>query len=1256
MPDYKEILVHHDLKAIKPQKVRLLIAQFTTSQEDWEQKDGLYFQKNLDSVRSNIDKLLTTARQYTVDMVIFPELSVPSQCISEIQSWSRETGATVIAGSHYHKIEDNYISRCPIIVDGEVFFTEKTTPAPSEKSPLEGEGIVSGNKIALIRNSPVGNFGVLICSDYLNSNVRRILIENDIDILCVPAFQNNSELYYSRMNIDCEESENGIYIVYANMQYDKLGDGRSALFGKMHKSWLEQIRDKGLTDMNPFHKIFEMRSNHNFVVVEVDLYHKRPFINRNVYSDPNVFFIKTEIATDHLTTQFSKSIAHSDERYKKIKKSYSPSALPYYSEIDRKLVSKNRLENINQALSYLQENRLLLFSGLAGVGKTTLARSLVDFVPVNPPFWFTFTRESETTLEEILEELAGYLNTPEIAGFKEEKRSAGKVDIRRLTDELQNRDSTWIFFDDLSYILDENRHFKDPNLEMLFKSLRNNTHEARIIITSRILPLLNTGESLIDPGNEEKQKVEGLKTAFAIEYLKEKGLLDIEYKKLEELVNSVAGHPLALKLLIENVKEYGIQDTLNDLSEYKASEKAIIEKARRLFEKVARDEKELLERISVYRQPEEKDAIKYMFTENTSRDVLKKLLGKSLLETDHNGKYWLHPLVQEFAYNDLRNKEEVHLIAANYHSTLDKTYGNIEKTIYDYTKLNKTISEELIKYLLKALEENPLDISINLLIISSFQNNNTTSPLFFDLIEKVLSNQPLEIAIKRLAVGALVRNKDLDAKKALNILIKFIDGGDNNLRHKSIDLLGKFFDKHLDKCIDIIYRIILYGSSTDLDHLCDAIQDSGCIDEKFTDVFKRIDKSDKENITPRSKSIAVNYLRKCGLKEKSHVSEIFSSLESMDPYESIAYLDDLIFDCDKIEFNKHIINNCTLIKVLENLYKYNEKYVLSLIKKLITVSIKAELGEETVLLISTVLLSDEGFYYDSVKSFVEDDNLYVRIAGFLTVVQAYSCAIFFKNKYAIESEQFENYFKLLEKNSIKIMEILKKDNYLKEMATVFLQEIENPSQRQKPKESYKIVGELVSHVFGQLTLKINDLLGYLNEIDTQKNPIHMMVFAVFMSFTNIESEKIYSVWMNKKDGNLVSDILISSFDKMRSYPSSLLSIVSKISRQESNSLNDKRYLVYRASVFLIAIPNETINLYDKLLSDSSYGDKDLKIMIIFALSLLPKWVYFFEKFSTDMSSESSLIKINAQRIIQNLLNDENEEVRFLTKNSCNEEW
>lgn len=194
-----------------------------------------------------------------------------------------------------------------------------------------------------------------------------------------------------------------------------------------------------------------------------------------------------------------------EELKHEILNSYSPSVLPDYSENLIKFVTENRAEELSEALNQLQENKIILFSGIAGIGKTTLARVLINFRPkdILEPFWFNFYHNKDANLEDVLEALAAYLETPEILSFKG-KRQAGITDINRLTEELRKRNSLWLVFDDLSYILNEERKFKDPEMDLFFTSLRKNTHRAKIIITSRILPLLENGESLIDQVNEKK--------------------------------------------------------------------------------------------------------------------------------------------------------------------------------------------------------------------------------------------------------------------------------------------------------------------------------------------------------------------------------------------------------------------------------------------------------------------------------------------------------------------------------------------------------------------------------------------------------------------------------------------------------------------------------------------------------------------------------------------------------------------------------
>ncbi len=348
---------------------------------------------------------------------------------------------------------------------------------------------------------------------------------------------------------------------------------------------------------------------------------------------------------------------------------YNPSMLPEYPERLKKFVTENRAYKLREALKYLEKHRILLISGVGGVGKTTLARALIDLKPGNvpEPFWFSFYKNPDVKLSDILEKLAAYMKAPEITAFKSERREPGKIDVDKLTGELHRRSEIWLFFDDLNTVLEDTK-FSDKEIEILFSSLRYSTHNAKIIITSRILPKLGNEDSLIDVvEDEEKQHLNGLSTDFAVDYLAKNGLGSLEQNKLEELVTGVDGHPLALKLLISLVKKYGASDTLKDLTRYKKLREDIIKKTKKLFDKLARDERELLECISVYRKDEIMDAIEIMFTDRTPIDAVDNLIDDSLLETDHNGNYWLHPLVQEFSYDDLENKKEVHNLAMNYY-------------------------------------------------------------------------------------------------------------------------------------------------------------------------------------------------------------------------------------------------------------------------------------------------------------------------------------------------------------------------------------------------------------------------------------------------------------------------------------------------------------------------------------------------------------------------------------------------------------
>lgn len=351
---------------------RAMICQFNYSEFDWEKSNGLYFLTHNSKIEEKVNEMLNIAKKNLVDIVVFPELSIPYKLIEIIQDWSREQGAIVVCGSHYHRNSDNkFISRCPVIIKGVVYFTEKLSPSPFEKSPIIGDGIIGGQKVLKFRNSFVGNFAILICSDYLDDNVKALLQINDLDFFCVPSFQKDSELYFRRMSIDCESSENGIFILYSNFLETIQGDGKSSVFGIMDNMYTQKLKESGYTDLNPDKKLLQFDTLSQYFVVELMINNKRPFVNRNIQSAPNFMVLSTSSTLESNDFEFVEKIANYDDRYKKI---------------DDLFVKPLEYEDILESLDI---NNMVFIIGDPGVGKTyTAIRILKHYFELGyEPVW-----------------------------------------------------------------------------------------------------------------------------------------------------------------------------------------------------------------------------------------------------------------------------------------------------------------------------------------------------------------------------------------------------------------------------------------------------------------------------------------------------------------------------------------------------------------------------------------------------------------------------------------------------------------------------------------------------------------------------------------------------------------------------------------------------------------------------------------------------------------------------------------------------
>ena len=416
---------------VKPKKISVLNWQLNFNEIDFRTDSDLPLISNSDSLDRQFKRIFQIATENSVDLIILPELSVPSNRINLFQDFSKKQGIAIIAGSHYYKKDGLNYSRCPIIINGSVYFTEKINPSPLEKSITVKKGLTPGNEISVFYNTPVGNFATFICADYLDHEIRNKVIELNLDFIVVIAFQSDSTQYFNRFNIDCNDSTNGIYFLYCNGIKDKFSDGNSSLFGFIDKLYHEQFLLDNYSDLVPQTKLCNLGKDPTYFIVDIDLEDKKPKLPRNINTKPNIQIIEFGICESFQNDLFIEKISHTDERYR---------------EIDLLFVEPKEFNIIKEKI---EKQKIIFIVGDPGIGKTyTSVKLLKEYFSLGyHPFWYVgLEKEERAAQSKILSELD--LKEKEIIYFEDpfgrtkfESRDILSRVFSNLIDQLRYTDS-----------------------------------------------------------------------------------------------------------------------------------------------------------------------------------------------------------------------------------------------------------------------------------------------------------------------------------------------------------------------------------------------------------------------------------------------------------------------------------------------------------------------------------------------------------------------------------------------------------------------------------------------------------------------------------------------------------------------------------------------------------------------------------------------------------------------------------------------
>jgi tetratricopeptide (TPR) repeat protein len=337
------------------------------------------------------------------------------------------------------------------------------------------------------------------------------------------------------------------------------------------------------------------------------------------------------------------------------RKSYPRSAVPALETGEKEQILANRARELAEAVQYLNDHRILLITGMPGIGKSTLARTLLEFIPSEspPPFWYNFERQqsSGNTLGVLLDRISGYLEKflgsevrEEILSFRNSpEQQASSYDVDVLIDALNQPTPLWLIFDNFEVILSQGGdRFLDDGLEMLFSSLKHNSHNARIIISGLFVPRLNNGEYLLEFGTRPIS-LQGLSEKFAVEVLRAHGLENIDHEILATIAGKLNGHPFALNHAAHYVEALGVQDALKNLQggmdEFSKYFKTTLQ------QRLDPGEFSVLQDLTVLQRDISLEGL--CWTAQTRPATIKRLREEGLLEASDTGKFWLPSIVRE---------------------------------------------------------------------------------------------------------------------------------------------------------------------------------------------------------------------------------------------------------------------------------------------------------------------------------------------------------------------------------------------------------------------------------------------------------------------------------------------------------------------------------------------------------------------------------------------------------------------------------
>lgn len=302
-----------------------------------------------------------------------------------------------------------------------------------------------------------------------------------------------------------------------------------------------------------------------------------------------------------------------------------------------------------EEMNLLETSPAVVIEGIAGIGKTYLAAKYVQKAREEGKkiFWHTFTEID--SFHYLINKLSVFLNNVGYSNLLEYIKQEGK-DERVLLSLVQQGVT-----EDMVLCFDGFQQVRDKKIITLFRLLKN--LKGKIITTSRERPPFLT----VTRKDITEIRLSALNRKETHDFLYSKGV-PLDDGVLERAHHRLGGHPLILDMFCEALREKEAADLLEALPVDRVEDFLWSE----IFETLSEKDRELVERLSMFRVPASTDILKRIYRQGRFWTILKGLEKRMLIKRQ-NGSYVLPSMIKEFTYLRVTNKAELHReIAACY--------------------------------------------------------------------------------------------------------------------------------------------------------------------------------------------------------------------------------------------------------------------------------------------------------------------------------------------------------------------------------------------------------------------------------------------------------------------------------------------------------------------------------------------------------------------------------------------------------------